>query len=243
MILFHSENVADGILTLTREDSIHCARVLRHRLGDRINATDGMGAMYECVITSDNPECVAASVLAVHEGWNARPYRLTAAVCPTKNNERFEWFVEKAVEIGVDVIVPLIGQRSERKVYKTQRAKKLVVSAAKQSLKSSFPVVEEPVSVKDFLGRYDGSNAQLKMIACCFETDSVQRLSISQALASSDAKDVTIMIGPEGDFSPEEALSAISRGFVPVHLGLSRMRTETAALFSVAMVYENRSAF
>jgi len=237
MIIFHSEDIFDGSLALTQEDSLHCARVLRHRCGDEICVVDGRGTMYECVITSDNPKKVVASIRETRQNWNAHPYRLTAAVCPTKNNERFEWFVEKAVEIGVDRIVPLIGQRSERKIYKTDRARKLVISAAKQSLKALFPEVGEPISVSDFIRQTAAGANFLKLIAYCFEDESHPRISLPQALADSP-REIVLMIGPEGDFSPEEASLAIAAGFIPVHLGPSRLRTETAALVGVTMVYE-----
>lgn len=240
MILFHSEDISGDHLTLTQEDSLHCARVLRHRCGDGINVVDGHGTMYDCVISSDNPRQVAASIIETHHDWNTHPYHLTAAVCPTKNNERFEWFVEKAVEMGVDTIVPMIGQRSERKIYKTDRARKLVVSAAKQSLKALFPVVREPLSVVDFI-RTSGADREgdgvLKVIAYCFEDSSAPRISLRQALANSSADNIVVMIGPEGDFSPEEAALAQAAGFIPVHLGPSRLRTETAALAAVSMIY------
>lgn len=257
MILFHSEDISGDHLTLTQEDSLHCARVLRHRCGDGINVVDGHGTMYDCVISSDNPRQVAASIIETHHDWNTHPYHLTAAVCPTKNNERFEWFVEKAVEMGVDTIVPMIGQRSERKIYKTDRARKLVVSAAKQSLKALFPVVQEPLSVVDFIrtsgadgtlagtlacdrvssGAEREGDGVLKVIAYCFEDSSEPRISLRQALADSSADNIVVMIGPEGDFSPEEAALAQAAGFIPVHLGPSRLRTETAALAAVSMIY------
>ena len=169
------------------------------------------------------------------------------AVCPTKNNERFEWFLEKACEIGVDRIVPLIGEHSERKVYKTERARKILVSAAKQSLKAAVPVIDDPVSVKDFLKE---ERPGIKCIAYCFEDQTDLRQSINEVLASvptaaasngdgSPLPEIVVMIGPEGDFSPEEARAAREAGFLPVHFGPSRMRTETAALFAVSAVYQH----
>ena len=147
-------------------------------------------------------------------------------------NERYEWMAEKATEIGVDTIVPVIGDRSERKVFKTERLKRLVLSAAKQSLKGAVPQVEEPVSVKAFIETAPG--AALKLIAYCFEGD---KLSIKAALEASQAKDVVVLIGPEGDFSPSEVDAALKAGFKPVHLGDSRLRTETAAIASAMALY------
>ncbi len=233
MIIFHSDNVGAASLTLTAEDSAHCARVLRHKAGDHICVIDGCGTMYECTISDADVKAVCASIDKVHEGWNSHPYHLTMAVCPTKNNDRFEWFVEKATEIGVDIIAPLIGERSERKVYKTDRAAKIALSAAKQSLKAAIPVVEEPVSVKDFLKR---DRPGLKFIAYCFDDPSAPRISLPAALPA-DNTQVTILIGPEGDFSPAEAQMAVEAGYVPIHLGDSRLRTETAAVVAATMVY------
>lgn len=243
MIIFYSDKVQAASLELTPEDSQHCAKVLRHREGDAICVIDGMGTMYECTITSASPKCVSARIDERHIGWNSHPYRLTMAVCPTKNNDRFEWFLEKAVEIGVDRIVPLIGEHSERKVYKTDRARKIAVSAAKQSLKGAVPEIAEPVSAKEFL-RADGlGTAAARFIAYCFEDPSAPRISLSDMLAAvapSEGKEIpeiVVLIGPEGDFSPAEASLAMENGYKPVHLGESRLRTETAALVATTMVY------
>ena len=247
MEIFYSDNIMGTSLALTVEDSLHCARVLRHRSGDAINVVDGEGTMYECRITNDNPRLVMADIIAAHELWNSHPYRLTMAVCPTKNNDRYEWFVEKATEVGTDKIVPVIGDRSERKVYKTDRARKIVLSAAKQSLKALFPQVEEPLGVKEFIeasaGEADGGAGALKFIACCFEDADHPRTSLSDAVRQALAKtkvalpQITVMIGPEGDFSEEELHLAIERGFIPVHLGASRLRTETAAVVAATQIY------
>ena len=140
------------------------------------------------------------------------------AVCPTKNNERFEWFVEKAVEMGVEVISPVIGERSERKVYKTERTARIALSATKQSLKAALPSIEEPLSVMEFIKASDPRS--LRLIACCFEDEAHPRRSIAEALRGWDgAADYTVLIGPEGDFSPAELQVAIEAGFIPVHLG------------------------
>lgn len=235
MELFYSQNIDGGICRLDGEESGHCARVMRHRVGDVINVIDGLGTMYECRICVDNPRAVEAEVLKAYPGWGAHPYRLTMAVCPTKNADRYEWFAEKATEIGVDRIVPVIGERSERRVFKTERLRRILVSAAKQSLKAAVPQIDEPLSVKDFIRSCDAS---VRLIAYCFEGER-PRLSVTDALARADggAGDIVILIGPEGDFSPEEAALALESGFVPIHLGPSRLRTETAALTAVAAVY------
>ena len=234
MELFYSRDIAGGICRLDQDESGHCIKVLRHRSGDEINVIDGCGTLHRCRITSDSHKGVEAIVLESTDGWGSHPYRLHMAVCPTKNNDRYEWFVEKACEIGVDEISPVIGEHSERKIFKTARAEKILVSATKQSLKASVPVVNEPVSVKDFIR---SSSEGLRMIAYCFEDENIPRRSIKEVLEGHDGSDITVMIGPEGDFSKEEAELALASGFVPVHLGASRLRTETAALTAVAAVY------
>ena len=236
MELFFSEEAAAGKCILGPEESSHCIRVLRHREGDVINVIDGKGALYECRIETASPKGTEALIINSIQGWGGHPYRLVAACCPTKNNDRFEWFVEKAVEFGVDAIVPLVGERSERKVYKTERASRIALSAAKQSLKATVPEIAEPVSVKDFLNR-PRSEGSLALIACCFESESLPRRSIKEVLDSYGGREITVLTGPEGDFSPEEVELAIARGYIPVSLGDSRLRTETAAVASVAAVY------
>ena len=247
MELFYAYDVSDGVCRLDTEESGHCVRVLRHRTGDEIDVIDGLGTLYHCALVDDSVKGASARVLSGVPDFGGHPYRLTIGCCPTKNNDRFEWFVEKATEVGVDRIVPLIGDRSERRVYKTERAGRIALSATKQSLKARIPEIAEPVSVKDFL-RTDGGTsvmpegpgsdrAPLRLIAYCFEDESVPRRSIKEVLEAYDGTDVRMLIGPEGDFSPEEAQLALSQGYIPVHLGASRLRTETAAVTAATAVY------
>ena len=234
MELFYAYEVSGRFCRLDAEESGHCVRVLRHRTGDAIDVIDGLGTLYRCRLTDDSPKGAEAEILEEKAGWGAHPYHLTIGCCPTKNNERFEWFVEKATELGVDCIVPLIGDHSERKVYKTERAQRIALSATKQSLKAQIPEMAQPVSVKDFIRQ----PAQgLKLIAYCFDNPDVPRISIQDALKASQDHNITILIGPEGDFSPEEAALALQNGYKPIHLGPSRLRTETAAVTAVEAVY------
>ena len=239
MELFYSNDICGGICRLNQDESGHCVKVLRHRCGDEISVIDGCGTLYRCRITSDSPKGVEAMVLSSEEGWGSHPYRLHMAVCPTKNNDRYEWFTEKACEIGLDEISPVIGEHSERKVFKTARAEKILVSAAKQSLKAAVPSVHEPVSVKEFIARATDArpDGALRLIAYCFEDENVPRRSIKEVLAGYEGNEIVILIGPEGDFSKAEADLALANGFIPVHLGDSRLRTETAALAAVSAVY------
>ena len=273
MELFYAYRMEDGQAWLDAEESAHCVRVLRHRSGDSISviasptATGKEAAtLYNCVITDDSPKGVVARVVSVQEGWGGHPYYLRMAVCPTKNIDRYEWFVEKVVELGVDEIVPVIGEHSERRVVRADRLQKIAVAAAKQSLKGRVPVIAEPISVRDFIAscQYD-----IRLIAYCAD-DVAPRGSIIDALtaafpsaagkgqvrapekgarhlhspsaetpshAAVSAPRITVLIGPEGDFSQKEVQAALSAGFDPVHLGPSRLRTETAALTAVEAVY------
>ena len=277
MELFFSRDIDGGICRLDQDESGHCIKVLRHRSGDEISVIDGQGTLYRCRITADSHKGVEAMVLESIPGWGAHPYRLHLAVCPTKNNDRYEWFAEKACEMGFDELSPVIGDHSERRVLKTARVEKILVSAAKQSLKATVPVVNEPVSVKEFIAAHgsctayagicrvsersispcscsvshaadsmegttnsnDTYDTTLRLIAYCFEDEDVPRRSIKEVLQGFKGKDVIVMIGPEGDFSAEEARLALEAGFIPVHLGDSRLRTETAALAATASVYFN----
>ena len=270
MELFYAYE-ADGVrCLLDQEESAHAVKVMRHRRGDEINVIDGRGTMYRCVIADDSPKGVSATVEEAFPGWGARPYALTLAVCPTKNNDRYEWFAEKATEIGVDCIVPVIGEHSERRKVNGERLRKVVLSASKQSLKAAVPLVAGEVSVRDFVTE---CSAGLKLIAYCFEDEGHPRRSIREALSeylqkegyahrevsayaedvpgsvredagnygsskyASTAPDIAVLIGPEGDFSKAEAELALRSGFIPVHLGPSRLRTETAALVATEAVY------
>ena len=235
MEIFWTEDIAGGICRLGEEESAHCVRVLRHRAGDRINIIDGHGTMYDCTLVADLPKGAEARIEQAHQNWGGHPYDLTMAVCPTKNIDRYEWFAEKATEFGVDRIVPVIGEHSERKILKQERMNRILLSATKQSLKASIPELSDTTSVREFIESTAETDA-LKMIAYCFE-DGQERTSIREVLEKNDAKEVIVLIGPEGDFSREEADAAVAAGYVPVHIGESRLRTETAALASVSMVY------
>ena len=238
MEIFWTDRIEAGLCFLGEEESAHCVRVLRHREGDNVCVIDGAGTMYECVLSQASPKAAVARIEKANPGWGSHPYRLEMAVCPTKNIDRYEWFVEKATEVGTDRFVPVIGEHSERKVLKTERLRRIVLSAAKQSLKAAVPEIAEPLTVKEFIASVADSSA-LKMIACCFEDESHPRTSVMQALSGTDRREYIVLIGPEGDFSREEVRLAIEAGFIPVHLGESRLRTETAALAAVFAAYYN----
>ena len=246
MELFYSRDISGGVCRLDQDESGHCIKVLRHRCGDEISVIDGCGTLYRCKITSDSHKGVEAMILDSVADWGGHSYRLHLAVCPTKNNDRYEWFAEKACETGFDVLSPVIGEHSERRILKTARVEKILVSAAKQSLKAAVPVVNEPVNIKEFIRSFGDCRPKpphetaaepLKLIAYCFEDENVPRRSIKEVLEAYGGNDIVVMIGPEGDFSREEAQLALEHGFIPVHLGPSRLRTETAAVTAASAVY------
>ena len=246
MELFYSKDITDGGRVLDPDESAHCVRVLRHRRGDQINVVDGHGMLYRCTIVDDDPRGVLFDVDEWVENYGSHDYRLHMAVCPPKNIDRFEWFAEKATEIGVDRITPLFGDYSERRVFKRERIERLIVAAAKQSHKGAIPELDEALTVTEFLQQ---DHEGLKLICYCDEATG--KIDIKEALAAagfsiarqnlfeaSDPKPmVSIMIGPEGDFSRAEVALALERGWQPVSLGDSRLRIETAALVATTAVY------
>jgi 16S rRNA (uracil1498-N3)-methyltransferase len=237
MELFYSTQMENGLCTLTEEESRHCAKVLRHNVGDTINVIDGCGSLLECRIIECGKK-VVCSVERVQENFGTHNYHLTMAVCPTKNIDRYEWFLEKATEMGIDEVVPVIGEHSERRIIKPERLEKILVSAAKQSLKGAIPSLRDAVSVKQFIKECAAAEG-VKLIAYCGEQEKVTLAqAVQKAVAANPgAPRITILIGPEGDFSPAEVEAAIGAGFLPLTLGDSRLRTETAAVAAVAGVY------
>lgn len=235
MEIFWTGDISDGLCRLSEEESGHCVRVLRHRVGDHLCIIDGRGTMYDCSLISDSPKGAVAKIDGTTVNWGGHPYNLTMAVCPTKNIDRYEWFAEKATEFGIDRIVPVIGEHSERRIVKSERLGRILLSATKQSLKASIPELSETQSVKEFIESTAETDA-LKLIGWCFE-DIKKRCSIRTALEGYQGRDVIVLIGPEGDFSKEEAEAAVKAGYIPVQIGDSRLRTETAALAAVSMTY------
>ena len=220
--------------TLSEEESKHCVRVLRLGNGDEVWMCDGRGNMLHGRIADDNPKRCRVEITGYTPDFERRPYTLHIAAAPTKNIERFEWFVEKATEIGVDRITPLLTEHSERKVIKTERIGKVATSAVKQSLKAFHPVIDPLTPFRELVSTpFDG----LKLIAHC-EPDPGKR-PLGSLLTK--ATPVLILIGPEGDFSPAEIAFALSHGFRSVSLGRSRLRSETAgvaAAHTVALINE-----
>ena len=209
-------------------ESKHIVRVLRKKEGDKIFITNGLGQLFTSeILLADDKKCLV-SIINLETQENDRDYYLHIAIAPTKLNERFEWFLEKATEIGIDEITPIICEHSERKELKTERMEKIILSAAKQSLKFHFPKLNEPVTFNVFM--QSNFSGQL-FIAHCEETS---KKSLKSELKP--ALKTTILIGPEGDFSTKEIQQSLDNNFIPVSLGKSRLRTETAALVAVHSV-------
>lgn len=228
MIQFYSPDIETTGM-LPADESAHCCRVLRMKEGDSLRVVDGKGGLYECRLVSADPKGAMVDIVSVVRDAPHWGVKITLAVAPTKNIDRMEWLLEKAVEIGVDSIVLLKCDRSERKVVKTERLRKIMISAMNQSLKTTLPTLTDMVPLKEFVGgRLDGS---LYMGYCDSETER------KNFVCEYNGGDVTFLIGPEGDFTPAEVRMALEKGFMPVTFGESRLRTETAALFAVEAVH------
>lgn len=222
MNLFYTPDISSNFYSLNEEESRHCQKVLRLHEGDLIQLTDGRGTIYQAQIVNSRGRQVAVEVISSQEKYGIRNYHLHLAVAPTKNIDRFEWFLEKATEIGVDEITPLICEHSERRQLRIDRLEKIITSAVKQSLKAYHPVLHPMADYKNFI--LQKREGQL-FIAHLEESNPVllQKLYLK-------GSDATIMIGPEGDFSDTEVASAIKATYQCVSLGNSRLRTETAAV-------------
>jgi len=214
-------------VTLGNEESFHCIKVLRMRVGETLNLTDGNGNLYEGQILAQDIKNCPVMLTSVTTDYGKRPFRLHMAVAPTKNIARFEWFLEKATEIGIDEITPLICEHSERVQIRIDRLQKIILSAAKQSLKTYLPVLHEPMKFDDFIKL---NHPDSRFVAYVEEH---QPLHLKSSYLNGDC---TVLIGPEGDFSKKEMDKAFQQGFKPVSLGPSRLRTETAAIVACHII-------
>ncbi|MCP4309903.1 MAG: 16S rRNA (uracil(1498)-N(3))-methyltransferase [Bacteroidetes bacterium] len=221
MHLFYTPHITGDTLVLDEQESKHAIRVLRLETGDTVILIDGVGGWYEAVIHDDHPKRCLLVVSSHTENYKPLPYHLHIAISPTKNMDRFEWFLEKATEIGISKVTPLMCHRTERKQVKMDRLDRILVSAMKQSLKAFKPVLSEPVQVEEFLKQEQTGTLG---IAHCYPLD---RISLPDLERSGR---YTILVGPEGDFTEEELALAIKARYRPLHLGESRLRTETAGV-------------
>lgn len=222
MHIFNIEKSNSQTIKLSEEESKHAIKVLRLKICDLVHLIDGEGGFYLAKLMSDNSKSCQFSVIEKHENYHKMPYFLHIAIAPTKNIERLEWFLEKSTEIGISEITPLLCEHSERKIVKNDRLERVIISAAKQSVKAFFPKLN---SLQEFnllvTSKFDGE----KYIAHCNKQD----LPLLKNVISLKGKSL-ILIGPEGDFSPKEVSFALENGFKEISLGTSRLRTETAGI-------------
>lgn len=229
MQLFYAPDITPPLYTLSDEESKHCVRVLRLSVGDELHITDGKGNLHRCKIVEAHQHHCTVKVVSTQTEYEKMPYSLTMAVAPTKNIERYEWFLEKATEVGVTCFVPLECAHSERRTIKHERELRVITSAVKQSLKAYHPEFTELTPFKQLVQTpFEGQ----KFIAHCA---SVGKEKVYLPSAIKKGENILILIGPEGDFSPEEINFALENGFEPITLGNQRLRTETAALTATIM--------
>ena len=223
MQLFYNPNISETTkdFSFDKEESKHIVKVLRKNIGDTVYITNGKGWLFTAEISIPNINKCTANI-SYKKLQTKHNYYLHLAVAPTKMNDRYEWFLEKATEIGIDSITPIICNHSERKFIKSERFERILQSAMKQSLSCYLPKLNEAINFKDFIKKdFKGD----LFIAHCEETD---RKSLKQELKPKT--NITILIGPEGDFSVKEIAEALKNNFIPVTLGETRLRTETAAI-------------
>lgn len=217
----------DGKQPLCEDESRHCISVMRHRVGDIVIVTNGRGKVYTCrIAVADSKKCLL-TIESVQEMPQPK-HHLHMAVAPTKNTDRFEWFVEKATEMGVSEITPIVCEHSERIRLRTDRLKRLVVAASKQSLKYYLPIINEPIEAKELINK---SAENQRYILHCEENEKQHLFNMVEPQKSS-----LVLIGPEGDFSEKEISLAKTKGFKEATLGEERLRTETAAMVACCIV-------
>ena len=229
MQLFYLENPEKEII-LSAEESKHATKVLRKKEGDILNFTDGKGHFYKAEITIADTRKCQLKVVSSEKKEKQHNYHLHIAIAPTKNMDRYEWFLEKATEIGIDEITPIICSRSERKTIKTERCNRILLSAMKQSLKFHLPKLNEAITLNDFLKTDFQGN---KYIAHCEDGEKKELKAVNKT------EKYLMLIGPEGDFSQKEIDLALQNQFKALSLGTSRLRTETAGIVAVHTINLN----
>ena len=226
--IFYAPDIL-STLELPQEEAQHCIRVLRMNQGDEILIADGKGIFYDAIIANAHPKHCNVEIVGKTEAPNHWNFKLHIAFAPTKSIDRTEWFLEKATEIGIDHLTPLLTAHSERKQVKIDRLEKILVSAMKQSQKATLPQLDDLTNFLEFIKKpFEGQ----KYIAHCYNTEKKSLKEIYSA-----KENVLILIGPEGDFSEEEVNLAIKNGYSPISLGESRLRTETAALVACHSIH------
>lgn len=222
MNVFYLPTAQLGTISFPEEESKHIVKVLRMKEGDRFCVTDGNGSLYDAELVDAHPKRAAAELSNQRQGYDIRDFKVSIAIAPTKLNERTEWFLEKATEIGIDEVKLFASYHSERRTANVERFKKIIVAAMKQSVKSKMPVIKDIVAFDKLVRQnYDGQ----KFIAWIDDDVTEQLCDLYRK-----GENALVLIGPEGDFSKEEVALAKENGFVPVSLGKARLRTETAAV-------------
>jgi 16S rRNA (uracil1498-N3)-methyltransferase len=230
MHIFYVPGIKGNTCVMDENESRHSIRVLRMTKGDRLTLVDGIGNLYEGIVSDPDPSGCGVMITSVIRDFEKRGYYLHLAISPIKNQERFEWFIEKSVEIGVDEITPVICRNTEKPGIKRDRVNNIIISAMKQSLKALRPSLNEPVTYGEFI---NSDPTGIKMIAHCNPAFKREKMD----LIYEKNRDAVILIGPEGDFSEEELTIACDNGFKSLHLGTSRLRTETAGIAACYSVY------
>ncbi len=225
MNLFYTTQIEGNLAILPMEEARHCVQVLRKKPGDRIHFIDGKGHLYIGNILEVSKKRCSVRIVDTEQLPTTPSVRIHIAIAPTKNISRMEWFLEKVTEIGISEITPIFCEHSERSRLRLDRLEKIILSATKQSLKAWLPKLNEPLKFKDFLEKLSDEEGVQRCIAYCHDDE---RVALNKYCE--EGKDVVIMIGPEGDFSPQEVLLAFENGFTGVSLGKSRLRTETAGI-------------
>ena len=230
MNLFYCKHSDENGFLLDETESRHLTKVFRVKKGEEVNITNGDGNLYRCILVSENEKNVRVEIVEVVASFNRRNYHLTLAVAPTKNIDRFEALVEKCVEIGVDRIIPIITERSERRNLRLDRIEKIAISAMKQSLKTKSTIIEPATPFNRLIEKPPTGKLYIAWVA---ENMPEKLLGYDYIKGES----ATVLIGPEGDFTPEESEAAIRAGFQAVNLGNSRLRTETAGIVACSRIY------
>lgn len=230
MQIFYAPDITGDLFTLNEVESKHIIRVLRMTKGDSVRLIDGKGNLYEGVIENPDQKKCLIKITGITKDFEKRNYSLHIAISPLKNPERFEWFIEKSVEIGIDEITPLICRNTEKQRIKPERINNIIISAMKQSLKATGTIINSPCKFEDFI---KSNNTGTRMIAHCSESFSKSKISD----VYTKGENAIILIGPEGDFSEQEIIKASANGYKNVHLGMSRLRTETAGIAACHSIY------
>lgn len=220
------------IASLSAEETHHCIKVLRHKEGDEIHGIDGKGNYVRGIIQEISKKETLIKILAIAENWGEKSQKIILAVSPLRQKDRFEWLIEKAVELGVDEIVPISCKNSVTDNIKPERIEQIIISAVKQCKRAKIPHLNTVIPIEKWLNKLESEEGSIKLIAYCEAENSISQFT-SQI---QNAQKVYLTIGPEGDFTTQEIALAQEKGFEIISLGKSRLRTETAGLFALSSI-------